>query len=90
MAFHVLNRSVARLTLFEKPEDYQAFYGILWEAWQEIPIRILDRQVDRLTCSSSPCDMPTPRTGRTGRTLLPTLLLVLNLGVSQLDTEDFQ
>jgi putative transposase len=42
MVFHVLNRSVARLTLFEKPEDYQAFYRILWEAWQEIPIRILD------------------------------------------------
>jgi putative transposase len=42
MVFHVVNRSVARLTLFEKPEDYQAFYRILWEAWQEIPIRILD------------------------------------------------
>jgi hypothetical protein len=24
------------------PQDYQAFYRILWEAWQEIPIRILD------------------------------------------------
>ena len=40
--FHVLNRSVARLTLFEKPEDYQAFYRVLGEAWTETPIRILD------------------------------------------------
>jgi putative transposase len=40
--FHVLNRSVARLTLFEKSEDYQAFYQVLAEAWLEAPIRILD------------------------------------------------
>lgn len=40
--FHVLNRSVARLTLFEKPADYEAFYRVLAEAWLEVPIRILD------------------------------------------------
>jgi putative transposase len=40
--FHVLNRSVARLTLFEKLEDYQAFYQVLAEAWLDTPIRILD------------------------------------------------
>ena len=30
--FHVLNRAVARLTLFEKPEDYEAFERVLEEA----------------------------------------------------------
>ena len=30
--FHVLNRAVARLTLFEKPDDYEAFEGVLKEA----------------------------------------------------------
>lgn len=38
----MLNRSVGRLTLFEKPADYEAFYRVLWEAWLEVPIRILD------------------------------------------------
>jgi len=32
MCFHVLNRAVARLTLFEKPEDYEAFERVLEEA----------------------------------------------------------
>jgi hypothetical protein len=32
--FHVLNRAVARLTLFKKPEDYEAFERVLLEAWQ--------------------------------------------------------
>ncbi|MEL6895600.1 MAG: transposase [Planctomycetota bacterium] len=31
--FHVLNRSVARLTLFEKPEDYDAFERVVAEAF---------------------------------------------------------
>ena len=30
--FHVLNRAVARLTLFEKAEDYEAFERVLVEA----------------------------------------------------------
>ena len=29
--FHVLNRAVARLTIFEKPEDYAAFMRVLDE-----------------------------------------------------------
>ena len=32
MCFHVLNRAVARLTLFEKDEDYAAFERVLGEA----------------------------------------------------------
>ena len=32
MCFHVLNRAVARLALFEKDEDYQAFQRVLEEA----------------------------------------------------------
>jgi putative transposase len=32
MCFHVLNRAVARLTLFEKQEDYEAFERVLEEA----------------------------------------------------------
>lgn len=39
--FHVLNRSVARLTLFEKPEDYTAFMCVVDETWQKIPLPIL-------------------------------------------------
>ncbi|MEL7336191.1 MAG: RHS repeat domain-containing protein, partial [Planctomycetota bacterium] len=31
--FHVLNRSVARLTLFEKTEDYDAFERVVAEAF---------------------------------------------------------
>ncbi len=29
--FHVLNRAVARLTIFEKPEDYAAFMHVVAE-----------------------------------------------------------
>jgi putative transposase len=38
--FHVLNRGVARLTLFEKPEDYDAFFRVLESVWEEIPLPI--------------------------------------------------
>jgi len=38
--FHVLNRSVARLTLFEKPEEYDAFMRVVEETWQKIPLPI--------------------------------------------------
>jgi putative transposase len=34
----VLNRAVARLTLFEKPEDYEAFERVLGEAFQREPL----------------------------------------------------
>lgn len=39
--YHVLNRAVARLPLFEKPADYEAFLRVLAEALEEHPIRIL-------------------------------------------------
>jgi putative transposase len=38
--FHVLNRVVARLTIFEKPEDYDAFLRTLDETWREIPLPV--------------------------------------------------
>ena len=40
MVFHVLNRGVARMQLFEKPADYQAFEGVLRECHDESPMRI--------------------------------------------------
>jgi hypothetical protein len=39
--FHVLNRAVARLTLFEKPEDYEAWLRVLEETWEITPLPIL-------------------------------------------------
>jgi putative transposase len=41
MVYHVLNRAVARLPLFEKPADYAAFIRVLAEALDESPMRIL-------------------------------------------------
>ena len=38
--FHVLNRAVARLTIFEKPEDYAAFMRVVEETWEIIPLPI--------------------------------------------------
>lgn len=38
--FHVLNRAVARLTIFEKPEDYAAFMGVVEETWEIVPLPI--------------------------------------------------
>jgi putative transposase len=35
--YHVLNRAVARLPLFEKPADYAAFLRVLAEALDECP-----------------------------------------------------
>jgi putative transposase len=40
MVFRVLNRGVARMHLFEKPADYQAFEGVLRECHDESPMRI--------------------------------------------------
>ena len=39
--FHVINRAVARLPLFEKNEDYEAFARVMMEAHALHPIRIL-------------------------------------------------
>src|SRR3990170_6630419 len=40
LAYHVLNRRVGRLPLFEKPADYAAFEKILQEAYERSGIRI--------------------------------------------------
>ncbi len=40
VCFHVLNRAVARLPLFEKLEDYEAFERVLAEAFEREPIPI--------------------------------------------------
>lgn len=39
--YHALNRGAARLTLFRKPADYDAFLGILGEALARHPTRLL-------------------------------------------------
>ena len=40
LVFHVLNRGVARMQLFEKPADYQAFEQVLRETLDESSMRI--------------------------------------------------
>ncbi len=40
LVYHVLNRRVGRLPLFDKPADYKAFETILQEAWERTGIRI--------------------------------------------------
>ena len=39
--YHVLNRAVARLALFEKDADYEAFERVLAEALDKHPTRLL-------------------------------------------------
>ena len=39
--FHVLNRAVARLPLFEKLEDYEAFERVLIETHAQFPLPLL-------------------------------------------------
>lgn len=41
IVYHVLNRAVARLPLFEKPTDYDAFLRVVAKALEEHPMRIL-------------------------------------------------
>ena len=38
--FHVLNRGVARLQIFEKPEDYTAFLRVVEETVELVPLPI--------------------------------------------------
>ena len=40
MVFHVLNRGVARMRLFEKAADYQAFEQVLQDTLDQSPMRI--------------------------------------------------
>ena len=39
--FHVLNRGVRKLRLFDRPEDYRAFLKVFGEAQKRIPLRCL-------------------------------------------------
>jgi putative transposase len=41
LIYHALNRSVARLPLFQKETDYEAFERVMAEAHQKFPIEIL-------------------------------------------------
>jgi hypothetical protein len=41
LAYHVLNRSNGRATLFRKPADYQAFLQVLEQAQHRIALRVL-------------------------------------------------
>lgn len=41
LVYHVLNRGVARLALFEKDADYDAFERVMAEAMLEFPTRLL-------------------------------------------------
>jgi putative transposase len=41
VVFHVLNRGVRRLQLFDHSSDYRAFLGLVCEAQERIPIRCL-------------------------------------------------
>jgi len=43
--YHVLNRANARMTIFEKDNDYQAFETILEEAKNRYPIQIFSYQI---------------------------------------------
>ena len=40
MVFHVLNRGVARMQLFEKPADFQAFEHVMQDTREQAPMRI--------------------------------------------------
>jgi putative transposase len=41
MVFHVLNRGVRRLGLFDHPGDYRAFLQLVGDAQQRVPVRCL-------------------------------------------------
>jgi putative transposase len=41
VVFHVLNRGVRRLQLFDRPEDYRAFLRVLRAAQARVPVRCL-------------------------------------------------
>ncbi len=41
LVYHVLNRAVARLALFEEDADYEAFERVLAEAMEKHPTRLL-------------------------------------------------
>jgi putative transposase len=45
LVYHVLNRAVARLALFEKDADYEAFERVMGEALEKHPTRLLAYQL---------------------------------------------
>ena len=41
LCYHVLNRGVGRMTLFDKPEDFSAFQKSVGHAYATVPMRVL-------------------------------------------------
>jgi putative transposase len=41
LVYHVLNRAVARLPLFQKQADYEAFERVIEEAYEKVPLDVL-------------------------------------------------
>ena len=41
VVYHVLNRANARMTIFEKEEDYEAFERVLQDAVERVQMRLL-------------------------------------------------
>src|SRR5487761_1139932 len=39
--YHVLNRSVGRIALFRRGEDYAAFERVMLDAYERVPMRIV-------------------------------------------------
>ena len=75
LAYHVLNRRVGRLVLFEKPTDYAAFEKILAEAHAQSKIRGQEKGSGvffRCRRDDSPLKTPMGRGMRTTEDLLNT------------------
>jgi hypothetical protein len=64
MVFHVLNRGVARMQLFEKPADYQAFERVLQETLDERPMHWQQKIAQRLGLESAYRPRGRPATAR--------------------------
>ena len=60
LAYHVLNRRVGRLPLFEKPADYTAFEKILAEAHAQTKIRIAAYCLTRIIHKHFCCNRRSP------------------------------
>ena len=69
MVFHILNRGVARMQLFEKSADYQAFEGVLRETRDQSPMRICALLVDGEPLASAALAGARGRIGRFMRRL---------------------
>jgi hypothetical protein len=58
MVFHVLNGGVARMQLFEKPTDYEAFEHVLRETLDESPTRVCAYALGQLAVVQSLATVP--------------------------------